>query len=141
MIRLGRRLCCLALLLPTLAWADMVVIVHPQFEAASLSRREIINIFMGRFRFLPSGQAIKPYDLPTADPKKGRFYRVLTGKDLSDIDAHWARLVLTGNASPPDETLNAEGMIEAVAHNPRAIGYVDRAQVDRRVRILFEPEK
>lgn len=141
MTRLGRRLCCLALLVPALAWGDMVVIVHPQFEAASLSKREIINIFMGRFRFLPSGQAIKPYDLPAADPKKGRFYRALTGKELSDIDAYWARLVLTGNASPPDETANTEGMIETVAHNPRAIGYVDRAQVDKRVRILFEPEK
>lgn len=131
----------LALTLPGPARADMVVIVHPQFEAASLTRREVINIFMGRFRFLATGQAVKPLDLPAGDPKKARFYRTLTGKELSDIDAYWARLVLTGNSSPPEESAGADAMLDTVARHLHTIGYVDRSQVDKRVRIIFEPER
>jgi len=138
---LFRPILWLALLPPGLARADMVVIAHPQFEAATLSRRQVVNIFMGRFRFLPSGQAVKPHDLPALAPKKARFYRTLTGKDLSDIDAHWARLVLTGNSSPPEETAGVDAMLDTVARHPHAIGYVDRSQVDKRVRIIFEPER
>jgi len=131
----------LALLPPALARADMVVIVAPQCEAASLTRREVINIFMGRFRFLPSGQAAKPYDLPAGDPRKERFYLALTGKQLSDIDAYWARLIFTGNTAPPDEAASAEAMVEKIARSPHAIGYIERSQADKRVRIIFEPER
>lgn len=135
-----KRTFLLALFLPVLARADMVVIVHPHCEATTLTRREIINIFMGRFRYLPSGQPAKPYDLPARDPGKARFYLALTGKELSDIDAYWARLVFTGSAAPPDETENAEAMLQKVAHNPHGIGYLERSQVDKRVRIIFNPE-
>jgi ABC-type phosphate transport system substrate-binding protein len=135
-----KRTFLLALFLPLMAHADMVVIVHPHCEASTLTRREIINIFMGRFRYLPSGQPARPYDLPARDPGKRRFYLTLTGKDLSDIDAYWARLVFTGSAAPPHETENAEEMLQKVAHNPQGIGYMERSQVDKRVRIIFDPE-
>ncbi|MDD5298004.1 MAG: hypothetical protein PHU46_13935 [Rhodocyclaceae bacterium] len=131
----------LVLLLPHPARADMVVIVSPQCDATALTRREVINIFMGRFRFLPSGHAVKPYDLPATDPRKARFYLALTGKELSEIDAYWARLVLTGNSSPPDETTSTDGMLEKIARNAWAIGYIERSQVDKRVRVIFEPER
>ena len=132
---------CLALLLPALSHADMVAIVAAHSEAATLSRREVINIFMGRYRFLPSGHAIKPYDLPAGDPRKASFYLALTGRDLVDIDTYWALLVLTGAAFPPDETPSQELMLERVARNPWAIGYVERSQADKRVRVIFEPER
>lgn len=139
--KLFQRAIWLPLLLPALALADTVVIVNPQCEVNALTRREVINIFMGRFRFLPSGQGIKPYDLPAGDAKKARFYVALTGKELSDIDAYWARLVFTGSSAPPDETANAEAMMEKIARNPHAIGYIERSQVDKRVRVIFEPER
>jgi ABC-type phosphate transport system substrate-binding protein len=139
--KLFQRAFLLPLLLPAPGHADVVVIVNPRCEATTLTRREVINIFMGRFRFLPSGQAAKPYDLPAEDTEKARFYLALTGKQLSAIDAYWARLIFTGGATPPDETPNAEIMLEKISSNIHAIGYIERSQVDKRVRILFEPER
>ncbi len=141
--RLTRIIRCtllLALMISAPVNADVVVIVSANCDATALSRREIINIFMGRYRFLPSGHAAKPYDLPTTDPRKAQFYLALTGKNISDIDAYWARLVLTGNASPPDEASSQEAMLDKIARNPWSIGYLDRSIIDNRVRVIFDPE-
>ena len=130
----------LALLISAPVRADEVVVVSVNSNATMLNRREAINIFMGRYRFFPSGHAAKPYDLPKTDSGKALFYLALTGKDISDIDAYWARLVLTGHASPPDEVLSQEAMLEKIYHNPRSIGYLDRSRLDNRVRVIFDPE-
>lgn len=123
------------------AHADVVVIVHPQCEANTLSKREVINIFMGRYRFFPSGNPARPYDLPVHHPERGNFYHTLTGRDASEIDAYWARLVLTGAASPPLEAENDSVMLEKVARDPYAIGYVNRSRTDKRVRVVFDPSR
>ena len=135
-----RYACLLALLMTGLARADMVVVVAANSDVLTLTRRETIDIFMGRFRYLPSGHAVKPYDLPATDPRKAKFYEALTGKSAAQIDAYWARLVLTGNASPPDETASQEAMLNSVARSTAVIGYLERAKVDHRVRVIFEPE-
>lgn len=129
----------LVLLVPGWARADAVVIVHPQSDVSTLSKRELINIFMGRYRFFPSGRVATPLDLPRQDSKRISFYLGLTGRNAADLDAYWARLVLTGAAARPQELSNEEAVLERVAHDPSAIGYVSRTKVDKRVRIIFDP--
>ncbi len=120
------------------ARADLVLIANPETAVDSLSREEAINIYMGRLRRFPSGAAAQPLDLPSGEAEKALFYRLLVNKDLSDIEAYWARLVFSGRASPPRTVASLKEVVEHVAKEPNVIGYIDRTLVDKRVRIIME---
>lgn len=116
---------------------DLVVIVAAGSEVESLSRDQVINIFMGRYRRLPSGDAAQPYDLPANDSGKEAFYAGLLGKSLSEINAYWARLIFSGRTSPPVPVADPAAMLKEVARTPGAIGYVQRSLVNSHVRVVF----
>lgn len=121
-----------------IAQADLVLITNARTAVDSLSREEAINIYMGRLRRFPSGETAHPLDLPSNGTEKALFYRLLVNKELSDINAYWARLVFSGRASPPRTVGSVAEAIEHVAKEPNIIGYVDRSLVDNRVKIILE---
>lgn len=110
------------------------MIVNKASGVHKLTRDDAVNIFMGRYQRLPSGITALPVD---DNPLKTAFYRALVGRNLSQIRSYWARLVFSGQGSPPRQMKNADEVITAVAENKGAIGYVDRAEVDNRVRIVL----
>lgn len=121
------------------AWAGgMVVVVGPKSGIEHLVKDDVINIFLGRYRQLPNGQAARPVDLPASDPGKAEFYRALVGKDLDQIAAYWSRLVFTGRVSPPLQAASTEELIRFLNNNPGAIGYLYSSDVDKRVKPLLE---
>ena len=120
------------------AHSEPVLVVHPASGVDRLGVEEVINIYMGRLRQFPGGASAQPLDLPADHPGKARFYELLLRKSLAEVNAYWARLVFTGRTQPPREALSEEDVLERVARNRQAIGYVDRAKVDRRVRIVLE---
>ena len=128
----------LVLLLPQAAVAAVVVVVNARSSVDRLSRDDVINIFMGRYRQLPNGQPASPVDLPATEHAKAEFYRLLVGKDMDQIAAYWSRLVFTGRTAPPIQAGSVEEMIRYVAANPGAVGYLDSSDVDKRVKPVLE---
>jgi len=139
----GARLTLLTLLLP-LFWLphaacaqDMVVIVNARSHVRSLTRDQVTDIFMGRFRQLPSGATALPIDVADAAMRQ-TFYRRLVHKDLAEIGSYWARLVFSGEASPPFQAPDTRTALTLVATNPDAIAYCYRANVTGRVRVVLD---
>jgi hypothetical protein len=127
------------LLVPQAAGAEsLVVIVNPSSGVQQLSREEAINIFMGRYRKLPSGLLAFPIDIGTQSEERRRFYQLLVRKDLPEIDAYWARLVFSGQTSPPLQAPDGRTAVQLVASNRSAVAYVDRALVDARVKVVID---
>jgi ABC-type phosphate transport system substrate-binding protein len=116
----------------------LVVIVNPAIGVQHLSRREVTDIFLGRYRTFPSGASALPIDLDVSSTARRQFYLLLAHKDSSDMGSYWARLTFSGKISPPFAVSDARMAIDIVANNPNAIAYVDRAAVDGRVRIALE---
>jgi ABC-type phosphate transport system substrate-binding protein len=116
----------------------IVVIVNPSIGVQHLSRREALDIFLGRYRTFPSGASALPIDLDINSTERRQFYLMLAHKDSSDMSSYWARLTFSGKISPPFSVANARMALDIVANNPNAIAYVDRAAVDNRVRIALE---
>lgn len=116
----------------------LVVIVHPDSGVDALSRGDAVNIFMGRYRRLPSGIVAFPIDVGDHSAVRERFYARLVGKDLAAIDAYWARLVFSGQTAPPLRVPDATTAVHLVAGNRAAIAYVDAAAVDARVKVVLE---
>ena len=123
---------------PLPAAAELVVVVNPKSGVERLNRDEVINIFLGRYRQLPSGITAQPVDLPAAQPEKALMYRLLVGKDLDQIASYWSRLVFSGRTSPPVQAGSAEDVLRYVAANRGAVGYLDHSRVDTRVRVVLE---
>lgn len=118
----------------------LVVIVNPGSGVDALSRDDAVNIFMGRYRKLPSGIAALPIDIGGSNPRRKQFYTLLLNCDLADIDAYWARLVFSGQTSPPQQVADDKTAVRLVAGNRNAIAYVDGDAVDGRVKVVLELE-
>jgi len=117
------------LMLVAVAQADVVVIGN--VTAPTMSKDEVTQFFLGK------SQAMKPLDRSNSDPIKAQFYQKLSGQDLSQVKATWSRLVFTGKASPPKELPDAAAVKRAVAADPKAIGYIDKSEVDSTVKVLL----
>ena len=136
-----RLLACLlfSVLMPLAAWADdIVVVVNPASGVESLSRNDVINIFLGGFRRLPSGIPALPVDLPQGNPVREEFYRLLVGKNPAEINTYWSRLIFSGKTRPPLQATRVEDAQAMVLGSVGAITYLDRSKVDGRLKIVFE---
>lgn len=118
--------------------SSIVVVVNPQSGVAQLSKNEVIDIFLGRYRKLPSGKMALPIDVAEAASERARFYQLLVKKSPSEMSSYWARLVFSGQTSPPFQVPDANTALELVQSSPNAIAYVDRAAVTANVKVVFE---
>jgi ABC-type phosphate transport system substrate-binding protein len=118
--------------------ADLVVIVNPQSGVEKLSKDEVIDIFLGRYRKLPGGRVALPIDVAESGTERARFYQLLVKKSSSEMSSYWARLVFSGQTSPPFQVPDAKTAIELVQSSPNAIAYVDRSAVNSKVKVVFE---
>lgn len=140
MMKLPKRLSILALfgiLCCTDALADVVVVVDAKSGVERLTQDEVINIFLGRHRKLPTGIAALPIDQPLAGGVRAEFYRKLADKDLAEINAYWARLYFSGKTRPPLQASSANEVLAHVAGNPGGVGYLERNQADARVKVVL----
>ena len=109
----------------------LILVVNPDCGVTRLSREDIINIFMGRYRTLPTGIPALPIDQAA---EREQFYHLLVNKTPAEINAYWARLVFSGRASPPILAPTATEVKTLVENNLGAIGYLLRSDLDSSVR-------
>lgn len=119
------------------ASAGPVVIVNSESGVTTMTREDVINVFLGRFRQLPSGLAARPLDLPDGHPERDRFYRLLVDKPPAEIRAYWARLIFSGRVSPPVPASDEAAVVAEVARDRQAIGYLPAPPRDPRVRVIY----
>jgi hypothetical protein len=129
---------CLLVTLMPVAHADLVLVTSPQSGIERLTQDDVINIYLGRYRRLPSGIVAEPVDHPVEAELRARFYRRLVNKSLAEINAYWARLVFSGKTRPPQVVEGIDNVLRIVATQPGALAYLERTQVDGRVRIVYE---
>jgi len=106
--------------------ADIIVIVHP--TAAAPTKEQVADIYLGKSR------AYTPLDQTEASPIRAEFYQKVTGRDLTQVKSAWSRIVFTGKGQPPRELLDSAAVKQAVAADPKAIGYIDRSALDATVK-------
>jgi ABC-type phosphate transport system substrate-binding protein len=108
---------------------DTVAIMAP--IAAPLTKDQVADIFLGR------STALKPVDLPESSVAREIFYKKVTGRDAAQVRAVWARLIFTGRGKFPQELADAAAVKKAVAADPNVVGYIDVADLDATVKVVF----
>jgi ABC-type phosphate transport system substrate-binding protein len=127
---------CFTVLLHTSALSQVAVVVHPQSPLSTISQQEATNLFLGKTNQI-SGAEANLLDLPESHPARALFYEGITGKSLSQVKATWARLTFTGKAFPPQQFPNANAIKKAIAADPKAIGYIDKKDIDDSVKVVL----
>lgn len=115
----------------------IAVIVHPDGGLIDVSRKQVVDIYMGRLLSLPNNCIPLPLDHPGGSPLRERFYEALTQRPLAQINAYWARLMFSGRATPPRMLPDTASILQAVSQNRDAIGYVEDDKLNTAVRVLF----
>jgi hypothetical protein len=108
---------------------EMVAVMGP--VAVPLTKDQVADIFLGR------SLQLKPVDLLESSLEREDFYKKVTGRDVAQVRAVWARLIFTGRGKLPKELPDAAAVKKAVAADPNLVGYIQKSDVDASVKVVY----
>jgi hypothetical protein len=110
--------------------SDLIVIGNT--ATPGLSKDQISDIFLGK-----SASGLTPVDQPSSAAIRAEFYQKVAGKDLTQVKAIWSRLAFSGQGQPPKELADDVAVKKMVASDPKAIGYIDKKNVDSSIKVIM----
>jgi ABC-type phosphate transport system substrate-binding protein len=116
--------------------AETLVVVGANSPIQSLDAKTAKKFWMGKKKRL-NGQKIAIVDQNNGSSAQAEFYRLVLGKNTSEMKAYWAKLVFTGSTFPPRKLENDAQIKDWVAKNPNSMGYIDAGSLDDTVRVLL----
>jgi ABC-type phosphate transport system substrate-binding protein len=114
---------------------DYVVITNKDVSASSLSKSELQSIFLGERTKWDDGKHINIVILAQGDVHKS-FLQDIVEKTPSQYESFWKKLIFTGKATAPKSLDSIEKIVEYVAGQQGAIGYVSVGQANGSVKII-----
>lgn len=124
------------LLSASLASAEVVVIVNAASPISSASADDIAQVYLGKRSEL-GGNDVVPVDQSEGNAPRGVFYDKVVQKNESQLTAYWSRLIFTGKGSPPKQVGGDADVVDAVAMDEEAVGYVDSSAVAEGVKVIY----
>jgi ABC-type phosphate transport system substrate-binding protein len=118
------------------AVAEVVAVVSAESPVTVLSKNQVVDIFFGRVSRFPGGEPAVPIDQTEGSVARDEFYARFANQSPAQVKAHWSKIIFTGRGQPPKEESNSAEVKKEVVRNPNAIGYIERSQVDRTVKVL-----
>lgn len=116
-------------------FAGVAVIVNAKSSLSSANQTEVVNLFLNKSTSV-QGERLVPVDQAKGQSARTVFYETVVNKNESQLKAYWSRLIFTGKGLPPVEVGNDKMVLERVASDPNAIGYVSSDKVTSSVKVL-----
>jgi hypothetical protein len=110
---------------------EIVVITNTANQASRMFSAQAAQFFLG------TSNQFTPVDQSKESPIRREFYQKLSGKTLSQVEGIWAKIEFSGKGSMPKAYASDAAVKKAVAADPTAIGYIDKASVDDTVKVLL----
>jgi ABC-type phosphate transport system substrate-binding protein len=124
-----------SLILAVQARAQVIVIANPGVKATEISKSDLRDVFTGASTALPGGGSVVPI-LLKAGMVHEEFLQAYIGKDDTAYRAGWRSLVFSGQASMPKSLDTDAAVVDFVAHNAGAIGYIGKSTPHEGVKVL-----
>lgn len=115
-------------------FADVVVVVNPG-NGNAVDADVVKRIYLGKTKSFSDGLAVSPVN-QDGTSVADEFNSKVVGKSSSQLNAYWAKLVFTGKGAPPAKVNSDQAVIDFVAANNGAIGYVDSVSVSPKVKVV-----
>jgi ABC-type phosphate transport system substrate-binding protein len=124
-----------ALALASRCEAQALVIANPGVKAAEVTKNNLRDLFTGNATSLAGGIPATPVLLKGGAAHE-EFLTAYVGKSDTAFRASWRSLVFSGQASMPKSLESDAAVVEYVAHNAGAIGYIGKASPHEGVKVL-----
>lgn len=115
--------------------AQVIVIANPSVKSADVSKSDLKDVFTGASSSLKDGSHVTPV-LLKGGADHDAFLSDYVGKNDTAFRAGWRSLVFSGQASMPKSLDGDAAVVEYVAHNAGAIGYIGKASPHEGVKVL-----
>lgn len=134
-----RKFAAMALvILPTLAWSDIVVVVNVNNPIDSLQDDEVKRIFLGRVGSFPkTGKPMKVLDQTYESDTYKKFYEEIIGFKLRHLKRYRAAYIFSGKGAIPEVKGMNDEVKAHVTSNLSAIGYIDARYVDDSLKVVY----
>jgi len=118
--------------------ADIAVVVGPESPIRELDGRQVANIFLSKTNRFEDGSRAEPVELSDTD-LKSRFYQLISGKTLSQINSYWTTLIFTGRGKPPASHESPAEIVQLLMSDPHAISYLPQDGIPEELRVVYRP--
>jgi ABC-type phosphate transport system substrate-binding protein len=115
--------------------AQVLVIANPSVKAREISKSDLRDVFTGAVTSLPDGSRVVPILLKDGTAHE-EFLQEYIGKSDTAYRAGWRSLVFSGQAYMPKSLDGNAAIVDFVAHNQGAIGYVSKTAPHENVKVL-----
>jgi hypothetical protein len=117
------------------AQAQSIVIANPSVKSADVSKSDLRDVFTGASTSLKDGSHVTPV-LLKGGAVHDEFLNTYLGKNDTAFRAGWRSLVFSGQASMPKSLDTDAAVVDYVAHNAGAIGYISKSTPHEGVKVL-----
>jgi len=124
-----------ALLFTSHAQAQVMVIANPSVKSADVSKGDLKDVFTGAASSFKDGSHVTPVLLKSG-AVHDEFLSMYVGKNDTAFRAGWRSLVFSGQATMPKSLESEAAVVEYVAHNAGAVGYISKATPHEGVKVL-----
>jgi ABC-type phosphate transport system substrate-binding protein len=119
--------------------ADVVAVVSSKSPVTSLSKGQVIDIFLGKRTRFPDGSPAVPIDQTEGSAARDEFYSRFAAMSAAQLKAFWSKIIFTGRGQPPMTVATSLEAKKLLLANPNAISYIDQSLVDSSLRVVLAP--
>lgn len=103
------------------------VIVNADNPITTLEKAKLERLFLKKESRWADGSKVQPVDRDVAAASRIAFSRSMLAKEVAWVKSYWQRQLFSGRDTPPPELDSDRDVLEYVAKNVGAIGYVSPA--------------
>jgi ABC-type phosphate transport system substrate-binding protein len=119
--------------------ADVVAVVSVDSPIVTLSKTQVIGIFLGKTTRFPDGSAAVPIDQNDGSAARDEFYTRYAAMSEAQVKAFWSKIIFTGRGQPPKAVGTTAELKKMLLTSPNAIGYMDRSMLDSSLKVVLVP--
>jgi len=115
--------------------ADYVLVVNKGNVVSTMNPKDAKNVFLGKKSSWDNGERIVLYSQQDANLTES-FTEGVVKKSPQQFSVFWKKALFTGTGKPPVEVADETQMKQAIASDPKGIGYISAAALDDSVKQL-----
>ena len=100
------------------------VVIHESNPVSQLPSSNVQRLFLKKTRQWDHGPRVTPIDQAAESPVRRDFSEDVLGRSVGSVTKYWLTQVYSGRETPPQIKDSDQAVLEFVASNPGAIGYV-----------------
>ncbi len=112
------------------------VVVNAENPMKSLSRADLVRIYLGKKTLWENGQRVQPAMLDEDQAEIRTFIEKDVKRTVDQYRAYWKHMLFSGGGTSPRTFRSGAQVLDFVAREPGAIGLVVAPRTDDKVRVL-----